>query len=158
MNIKPAPLHAAFSLIEVIIFVSILSILFVGAAGVTSFMYKQNQLQVIQLIATHQSEELYQWLRGERTGDWDTFVSHLSNGNTAQNTVFCFSDADSDWSGIVATVSSCPYSLDSRYRRSATFHVDSLTAPTQVNVVISTDWNEAGHVRSKIFTSTFTQW
>ena len=148
-----------FSLIEVIIFVSLISILFVGAASVMSFMYRQNQMQISQLIATHQSEELYQWLKAEREADWNTFVNTVTVGKTQQSTLFCFSTLDPTWGSQIGDLSGCPYAISSKYRRSATFQVDNLANPTQVSVRISTDWIEASSVRSKVFTVVFiNQW
>lgn len=123
-----------FSLIEVIIFVSILSLFFVVAAAVSSASIRNIKISEHKMIASYYADELMEWLRYQKISNWPTFSGYSSeSGNT-----FCFSTLDWDRPGncISETVGLI-------YNRYATLTAqDNPISSISVEVVV--EWNEPG--------------
>ncbi|MBI3620193.1 prepilin-type N-terminal cleavage/methylation domain-containing protein [Candidatus Roizmanbacteria bacterium] len=78
MSIKKGPKSSGFSLIEVLIFISVLSVFFVVAAAVTTAALRNLQVSEHRIMATRYAEELADWLRGQKEADWYSFSSVTS--------------------------------------------------------------------------------
>ncbi|MDO8498060.1 MAG: type II secretion system protein, partial [bacterium] len=65
---------SAFSLIEVLVFTSILSIFFVAAATVTTVSLRNLKISERKIIATRYMEDVASWLRAQKESDWNTFA------------------------------------------------------------------------------------
>lgn len=65
-----------FSIIEVLVFVTILSIFFVFAVTITVFNLKNMKVQEHKILATRYAEEGNEWLKQEKEDDWQVFTSH----------------------------------------------------------------------------------
>jgi len=83
----------SFSLIEVLVFVSILSIFFVAALTVSVYYLRMTKSQQYKIIATHLAEEAVEWLKSEKESDWLQFVSY---DTSYQGTRYCLENLD--WS------------------------------------------------------------
>lgn len=71
--------NKAFSLIEVLVFVTVIAIFFVVAAAVSSFSLQVSRANENKILATRYAEELTEWLRGEKEADWNVFKTKLGN-------------------------------------------------------------------------------
>ena len=69
----------SFTLIEVLIFVTILSLFFVVASAVTITSLQNLKVQEHKILATRYAEELLEWLRGEKEVDWNKFINYRGN-------------------------------------------------------------------------------
>ena len=138
-----------FSLIEVLIFVSILSVFFVIAASVTVVSVRNMKINEHKILATHYAEELVEWLRNQKEADWTTF-SARSSGN------YCFNESPIDTTWVVA--GECTdYGLSGMFNRDLTF--STVGSPVaQVNVKIIVSWHELGNSYQVPLTTVFTRW
>ena len=66
---------SGFSLIEVLVFVTILGLFFVAAISVITFSLKNMKINEHKILAVHYAEEGIEWIRNEKENDWETFVS-----------------------------------------------------------------------------------
>lgn len=147
----------SFSLIEVLIFVTILSLFLIIAVSIITVSMRQNTLKINMLKATHYNEQLLDWIRSEKEMDWNIFT-----GN-AGNFTYCFKDdVWLTWPSAVTNKDSCLYNLgtDTKYRRYAIFQTTTLPngIVTQVGVTVYSDWQEAGNTHSTKLDSLFTVW
>lgn len=146
----------SFSLIEVLIFISILSLFFATAAAVVTISLRNMKINEHKILATRYAEELLEWLRGEKEEDWTMFVSLRTDA--AETRTYCFnSQLTSNW----PAVSNCQsyYGISGInpviYKRSASL---KRNGENQVDVLITVDWQEAGVNYSVPIKSTFTLW
>ena len=132
-------LNSAFSLIEVLIFISILSIFFVAAISVAVTSLRNMQINEHKIVATRYSQELLDWLRAEREENWVTFYDKSTG-------TYCFNDSDISWDGGVVDCQDV-YSLGSgiKYKREVNL---SRASSTQVEIKIITEWQELGNTYS----------
>ncbi len=72
----------AFSLIEVLIFVTILALFFVVAAAVTTAVLRDIGTNTKRVVAAHRSEELLEWLKYQKDLNWDDFYDKTSSGGS----------------------------------------------------------------------------
>lgn len=138
----------SFSLIEVLVFVTILSLFLITAASIITVSIRQNTLKVNMLKAIHHNDQLFDWIQTEKEIDWNLFVALADSvGKT-----YCFTDTTFLWSIAV-----CDYDLDSTFKRYAT--LKTVGSPvSQVEVTIYTDWREAGAIHSTKLHTVFTIW
>lgn len=138
---------SGFTMIEMLIFVSVTSMVFIVMLGVINYAtinIKQSQYKVV---ATHLGEELLEWYRYQR--DKNGFAAMLSLAST-QGKVYCFND-----SGISAwpAEGSCSgYSLKNYFKREITLKSETITVPDgtfdQVDAIVVTSWKLFDLVRS----------
>ena len=67
-----------FSIIEIIVFMTLLSVVLVAGVGYTARLIITMSHNRHQLLATHYTDELKEWLGGEREVDWENFQDHAS--------------------------------------------------------------------------------
>ncbi len=79
-----------FSLIEVMVFVTVLSLFFISAVSVTTFILRNMLVQEHKIIATRYAEEAIEWLKQEKEDDWSVFTSH----DTGSGTTYCLNTLD----------------------------------------------------------------
>ncbi|MFA5770473.1 MAG: type II secretion system protein [Patescibacteria group bacterium] len=68
--------HAGFSLVEVLVFTTILGLFFVAALTITTFNLKNMKIQEHKILATRYAEEAIEWLKEEKENDWSDFITH----------------------------------------------------------------------------------
>ncbi len=126
-----------FSLIEVLVFVSVLALFFVVAVAVTTATIRNMQVSEHKIIATHYAEELSNWITSQKEADWYTFTN---NYTSTSGKTYCFKDLS--WS-INRSCSGSSEMLNSFYNRYAVFTAD-IAPPntTQVTVTITVSWPE----------------
>lgn len=143
-------LSKGFSLMEVLVFTTILSMFFVAAASIVTYMVRTAKINEHRILATRYGEELLEWARAERDIDWNAFTA---NADSAGSTVYCFDTTPPTWTGAV---SPCNYDLDSNFKRTMTLR--SLQAAGyifQVDVSITVEWLEGGKIFTVPVNSTF---
>lgn len=139
-----------FSLIEVLVFVSVISVFFVSAAAVVSIILRNMKVTEHKLIGTRYAEEAVEWLRSEKETDWNTFVTHapLSTG-----TEYCINTLT--WSSAT-----CTYTMDNLFKR--TVSVSSQQSADgfkyQVNAEVLVEWQEAGKTYQIPIDTVFSVW
>ena len=86
---KASCLHkqAGFSIVEILVFVSIISFLFITLTATVTASLRRMSTAERRVYATHYAEELQEWLRAEKEVDWDAFVNRDISGS---GTVYCF--------------------------------------------------------------------
>lgn len=80
-----------FSLVEVLVFVTILSLFFVTALTVTTFNLRNLKIQEHKILATRYAEEGMEWVKQEKEDDWQVFTTHTGT-NYCLNTLSWTSD------------------------------------------------------------------
>ena len=144
-------LKKAFSLIEVLIFVTILSLILISSAAIITVSMRQNTLRLNMLKATHYNEQLIEWIRSEKEVNWNEFLTH-------GDTTYCFTTDDLTWNNFVVNKDDCEETLDGKYRRYAILELDHTTPPTQVVVTAHVEWDESGNRYSTQLHALFTIW
>ena len=140
--------HAkGFSLIEVLIFVTILSLFFVAAISVVSVSLRNMKNNEHRILATRYAEELMEWLRGQKEEDWSVLVSNTGTYN------FCTSPI-TEWPQIGA----CAVAEiigETIYTRTVT--IDQPNS-NQISVSIVVTWTEVGNTYKVPMKTVFSIW
>jgi len=114
---------------------------------------RQNTLRINMLKATHYNEQLLEWLRGEKDISWTDFAA------SGANNIVCFNTDTYAWNGVVSSKNDCPTTLGGIYRRYAEFKTTpNPQAPTQVETLLYTEWQESGNTFVTKLHSLFTLW
>lgn len=148
----------SFSLIEVIIFVSILSILLIASASIITVSIRQNAIRINTLKATHYNEQLNDWIRNEKETEWAAFT--LKAGGTS-GYIYCFNSEAITWpAGSVADKNSCPSTLGGIYRRYLQIKSDQNppNPPTRIEAAVYSEWQEADNIYSTKLHSIYSIW
>ncbi len=144
--------RTGFTLVEILIFVTILSIFLITAMTVLISALRNMQISEHKIIATRYAEELTEWLRSEKEEDINNFISHFS-----ANSVYCFNDPNNlDWS--YATAGNCPNFNGLNppiYKREVTFQLEDISgtgcfpgsyASCRINLRVVVSWRELGNI------------
>lgn len=144
-------MRKSFSLIEVIIFVSILSLFLISAASIITISLQQNTLQIEKLKARHYADQLLEWIKSEKDIDWQTFITR------AGNYTYCFENESLAWGTDVLSGDDCTL-LNSLYKRYAKFSTTGSGGSAQVDVVVHVDWTASGNNYDTSLHTIFSQW
>ena len=148
----PYPIKKAFSLIEVLVFVTILSMVLIVSAVIITVSMRQNTLRLNMLKANHYNEQLIEWIRSEKESNWGTFLTHADK-------TYCFVSDDISWPFTsVSNKTFCTYDLGGKYRRYAILETDHTDPPSKVMVRAISEWDEAGNSYSTQLDTLFTIW
>ena len=148
-------MNKGFSLIEVLVFVSVFSIFFIIAIAIVTLSLNNMKVSEHKILATKYAEELREWLRAEKEIDWDSFVTKSS----VSGTKYCFKAPLNTWPSIGACgindFSGITGNSPEIFKREVT-----LTKPGnyQVNVAITVSWQEVTKTYSVPLNTTFTVW
>lgn len=72
-----------FSLVEILIFIAILSVVLVASVSVTTFFFKTTSVNQHKILASHYADEALEWIKSEKETDWNIFINRGSlNGST----------------------------------------------------------------------------
>jgi len=85
----------AFSLIEVLVFITILSLFFIAAMAVVTFSLRNMKASEYKILAAHLAEEGMEWVRSEKEVDWSQFTTKDTGGGTT----YCIIDLN--WNNSV---------------------------------------------------------
>ncbi|MFA6016526.1 MAG: type II secretion system protein [Patescibacteria group bacterium] len=145
----------SFSLVEVLVFVSILSLFFITALSITTFSIRNLKIQEHKILATRYAEEGIEWLKQEKEDDWQNFTLH----DDGTGTTYCLNSNPLDWTNQSTNCNDI-YSLGSPvgiFKRvlmitNSGTPVDSIVA----NMTVS--WKENNTVQSVILKSVLNLW
>lgn len=138
MRAKHTPLRQAFTLIEVLVFTAILSLVFVTTLAIATQALRISKNAERRTIATHYAGQLSEWLLAESEADWDSFVA---NRTSSAATIFCFNASPiTSW----PTVGDCTTpGLGTVFKRTATLtRTPVANGQYQVEVFVVVTWNE----------------
>jgi len=143
----------SFSLVEVLVFTSILSLFFVTAAAVVTESLRNMKINEHKILATRYAEELLEWLRSKKEADWDKFVE---KGSVDPGTVYCFNAIlTDDWPQ--AGKCSPENKLDNIFTREVTLKNEG--APVNyVQISILVSWEDTGNSYQVPIKTVFTLW
>lgn len=165
---SPKQLIKGFSLVEVLIFVTIFSLFFIIAATVITTTLRITKENQNKIKATHLAEELKEWLTSEKEINWggNEYVSTVTSftEQTTQShatlpyTDFCFNDSPIPmWPN--PGVSGCYMTLDGQFRRIATFSATPVGGYIkQVNAKIEVEWLEGAILKKVPVSVEFSVW
>jgi Tfp pilus assembly protein PilV len=135
---------SGFSLIEVLIFTSILTLVFITISAIITVSLRNLKTQEYKILATHYGEELFNWLSAQKELDWNNFAS--------KNGTFCFNNSPIDnW---VPNGSCTNYSLNSIFKREVTINGDI----NQKNITIIVKWLGANGENNVTINAIFNPW
>ncbi len=83
--------NSAFTLVEVLVFVSIGSLLLLAAVNITSFSVNRLKGEQYKVLGNYFMDSLFEWLAGEKESDWGGFKEKVIG---VENPVYCFNDLE----------------------------------------------------------------
>lgn len=142
------------TLLEVLIIVTLLTLVMLGVAQLISMSLKGAKLNQEKILATRYADELQEWLRGEKEAEWSTFAGKASEtGRT-----YCFNNVSLSWPSI----GNCNnvYGLYDMYKREVilTSSEDASGDVVKVELQINVNWNNGGNEYSIPIDSVLTPW
>lgn len=143
-----------FSLIEVLIFVSILELFFITAIAVTSASLRNMKINEHKIIAQKIGEELVEWLTTEKEVDWEAFQAHSG--------IYCFNNQlQNTWELTTAPNASCEDyngitgSAPQIYKRELVIDSPSID---RTNITVSVSWLETNGENKIQLEKAFSVW
>ena len=147
--------QSGFTLIEVLVFTAIASIVLVVLVSVSITIMRQSQIAMHKVYAAHFSFEATEWLRLQKELGWQPFYDTVQSPTGkifCANTGLAITDTLSSALTVVSDSASCPFAGVSYadttnvspriYRRTITF--DPATDNTQaVKAVVLVEWKES---------------
>ena len=161
--------HNSFTLIEVLIFITILSVFFILAMTAVTVSLRTLKFNEHKIKASHYSRQLEDWLRAQREINWGgnlcgscspaNFTEYVTPecfdpGSVCSAKIFCFNDLNiTGW----PSEGSCPdFGLNTFYKREAEFSSNPENGYiSQVSAVIRTSWQEFGQLKSVVTNTAF---
>jgi len=134
-----------FSLMEVLIFVSILGLFFVAAASVTTYLISTLKSNEYKTIASHYAEEALEWIRSQKEGDWAEFVT--KDTSAGGGTSYCLKTLDA-WPAEGSCSPADVFGNPTIFKREAIIKKIATTPITQVDIQVTVSWQERGREMS----------
>lgn len=141
---------SGMTIVEVLIFITILSVVLVSLIAVTTSIIRQSKTNYNKTYATHYAEELSEWLRVQRdVVGWNSFYAKAM---TAPRT-FCMNTAVALNTAFSALITgACPYTgivgqNPAIFSRTVVFSQPPTPVPSvqnSVNAKITVSWQEPG--------------
>lgn len=147
------PANKGFSLIELLVFVTIFSLFFVVAVSIMAVSLNNLRMNEHKVVATRYAEELLEWMKGQKEENWNGFYARGSSGGST----YCFNNNALNWTvtGNCSSfngVAGAPYAAKI-YKREARI---TQASTFQMNVVITVSWMEGSKLVSVPLNSTLT--
>ena len=141
------------TLLEVLIFVYILTLIFLTIAFTTTQSIKRTIYNQQKIIATHYAEEVHEWMRGEKETDWAIFATRSDSTYCLNQSITVCHAAGSCWSENVECVAD-DYSLANKYKRSSTL----TTQGSLIDVTTIVEWKDGANTYTIPLSTTFSRW
>ncbi len=135
--------HAGFTLVEVLVFITILSGVFVTTLAIATQALRVSKTAEHRTLATHYADELSEWMLSESEEDWDVFVANRAP--TTTNT-YCFNQEPiGSWP---STSGACTaYTLNTIYKRDVVLTKTSIgSGQFQIQADITVTWTEGSNI------------
>ncbi len=135
-----------FSLIEVLVFVSILGLVFIVGAALATISIQNSKSAENRILASRYGEELLDWLKGQKETNWASFVAKTSTSVTS----YCMTAEPINYSiNTWPSSGSCganQYITGTNFIRQVDLQQDQLFGTnSRINVSIHVKWSEAGN-------------
>ncbi len=132
----------AFTLIEVLVFISIFSTAIITILTIVNYAGFSLKNAQNKIFATHYAEELVEWLKYQRDSGGYTL---LESKSFVGGVTYCFNDVNISWP-IASGGCGENYNLHNFYKRELTLDTDTLN--NQINATINTYWKVLGRTSS----------
>ena len=140
----------AFSLIEVLIFISILSIFFVAVSTVTVSSLRNMKINEHKILARYYAEQLLEWVRDQKEADWIVF---LSKSAVDPGKRYCFNSPTLSWPSEGQCTN---YGLLNFFKRE--LKLVTTSSGSQINALVTINWQEVGNNYSIPLATVFSIW
>ncbi len=154
MSVSRAHAMRGFTIIEALIFITVLSLFFIATLSVSTAMLRTMKSDEQRLIADRYAQEAYQWLRTQKEIDWAAFYSKGPG-------TYCLSDTLS-LGGAVGGPNSCPYDLASFDRPNVFRRWVSIIPEggndAQVRVRVVVEWEDGQTEQDVTIDTVFSLW
>jgi hypothetical protein len=149
---------SGFSLIEALVFITILSIFFISAMSITLVSLRNMKANEHKIYATKYAEELKEWLKAQKEKDWFAFMEMGSDSGT----VYCFYNINgiSEWP-VSGTCTMPPIYRQLEDRGPSIFKREVLLTKNgtdSVDAKITISWLELGNPYSITVATNFSVW
>ncbi len=152
--------RSGFSIIEIMVFVSLITIILVAAAGYTVKIIQNMSYNQHKIYATRYVEDVKEWLDGEREADWTTFEGKA----TSAGATYCLNGPIT----LVLNISSlsaltnltdCTYSGITGQTPAIFKRTLLLTkSGTSVTALITVSWYENTDLRQETLETVYSVW
>jgi prepilin-type N-terminal cleavage/methylation domain-containing protein len=129
-----------FSLIEVLIFVTILGLIFIAAMTLTTYSINVMKINQEKILAVHYSEEGLEWVRFQKESDWNYFTS--LDTSTGGGTTYCLNNLS--WSNQGSCSATSFFGVPNIYWREVTLTNQGGSPVNQSNVEEKVYWKNGG--------------
>jgi len=155
--------QSAFSIIEVIVFASMLSIVLVAAVAYTVRLVFTMTHDRHKLLATHYVEEMHEWLNGERESDWEQFQNYSSTTGTTycineplnlSTTLASLSTGICGFTGVGTATPTNPLI----FQRQLILSKDRAKTATKVTATVRVSWRDEGVLYSEEIVTVYSVW
>lgn len=154
-----------FTLLEVMIFTTILSVVLVSAAAFTTRLVYNLRINEHKILANVYASELLEWLNSEREANWNTVYNMASN---SPGTTYCVNGnilvttLSTDTTVFRIPVAGNPCGFDGiTGRNPAIFRRELIlvrNSTNQVTATVRVTWQEAGVTYSDEIQAIYTSW
>src|SRR3989338_7171355 len=129
-----------FSLIEVLVFVTVLSLVFVAAMAVVTYSLRTMKINEHKILASHYAEEAMEWGKGQKEDNWVEFTALDAVPGAS---IFCINDLNFNNANECGT--SYDLGTPATFKREVLLeNVPDSTTPDQVNATVYVFWLEGG--------------
>ncbi len=142
-----------FTLIEVLIVISIMSIFFISAVTIAIFSLQNLKSSENKILATRYAEELLEWIRGEKEADWNSLKTIRAGNGFFQD--WCFNtEPVIDWPSEMGNCDEDDTKIRSIFTRVASLKYDT----EKIIIKIKTSWLERNNVVEIPLNTIFSQY
>ncbi len=159
-NFRSRQKSDGFSLIEVLVFMTLISIVLISAVGFTLNLVHTMSYNQHKLYATHYVQDLKEWLDAEREIDWQVFQSYAS----VAGSTYCANNALAP-TDTMAVLGTGPCNFDGVgaqdpkiFRRQIIMEKDDIGTANRVTVVFQVEWMEDDVLQTETITSVYSLW
>ncbi len=141
----------SFTLVEVLIFVTIITLFFISAVAIVNLSLLNMKNSEYRILATHEAQQLKEWLDSERNEDWNEFTDNINFGSQTKVTR-CFPSLT--WGG------NCDMKLNKIFTRTVDFSKRETKGGevTVINALIKVSWPLGNNNYEVTVPTTFSLW
>lgn len=151
-----------FSILEVIIFTTLISIALVASAGFTTQLLRNMSFNQNKIMATYFVESISEFLNWHRLDDWIVFEARAGTG---AGFIYCYTAANylnaSFDQAAVASINNCPYETMAGFPTPFRGTIVMQKTSNQANGVtarIEVSWFQDGVVQSQSIDRSYSVW
>ncbi len=151
--------QAGVTLLEALIFMTILSVIMLAIVYATTISLKRTQFNQHKIFATRYMEEAQEWVRGEKEVNWTIFLNRAPGTYCMNDDISTCSEAGTCWSEPTACEAT-DYSLGSTggiqngYSRSIVL----TSTGSSVGAVTTVSWKDGPNIFNVTSNTSFSRW